>query len=85
MEGLSEIWIKAMSFRDALAFLGLWLLAGIVSFFAFQGLRALVGKAYRGAAHRRTVRYLINQEPPDFEELARLTKEWRTKDAKGDK
>ena len=58
-----------------------WLLLGLMAFAVLQ----LCKKAYRAAAHRRTVRYLINQEPPDFEELARITKEWRTKDAAGEK
>ena len=62
-------------------FLVAWLLVGLLAFVLFR----LCKKAYRAAAHRRTVRYLIKQEPPDFEELARITKEWRTKGAGGGK
>ena len=76
MDGLT-LWAASMAFRDVMGFLGLWLLAGIVFFFMFQGLFNLGREARKAAARRRTVRFLLNQDPPDFEELARITKNWR--------
>jgi len=80
-KALEEITARLPSAETVGEFFVVWLLLGVMAFAVFQ----LCKKAYRAAAHRRTVRYLIKQEPPDFEELARITKEWRTKGAGGGK